>query len=693
MNAQKLSLVAIIAAAGFCSDTLYAAEITAPLAGNGRANGGLVYATEDYRLNLNDTTYENYSVSGNGGVVYSEDELYISGTGAFLSNSAGGNGGAIWGGDDIIFTGTGEGSLTFYGNSATGKGNDLYLADHDGEIVFRSGSYGFDGGLDASRGGDLVFYSAAKVTFFNNANNVIGGKTHFAKGSRVVFEEGTTNAFLGGIVVAAGHSQALGGNVRIGNEIRLGFDTQTGAYASLDLSSATSVSIDPKTRLVIAASSLANGVVGQGEIADATLIYARGTELVDTFSAGTVLLNTPFLKSETAFDGNNLVVRTTRKNTDDAVRELGGNAASAIALGDTALLESRTYDEARRYAGAVSGELVASAAHAAVARARVSASQTTRFLLNEIAGNDKPVRSGSATAFYAPRDRRVSQAATEEGVPGGEASAESLEDWGWEVALAYIGQSGDVAAHGGYNAYDYGYEAAWLAAKKAFDFGSIGVTFEFGEGNSEGASSKVRSDSWGLGAFFFLPLTDAGTYALIQGGASLGDNEFSRRPQGRNFKGNFDAWTCYVQGEAGTQFELLPRLKINPYVTLNYSAYEADSFSDGGNRYESLSFADTSVKPGLRLRSDFEIAGLKSWATLGAAWTYRFSDDAADLGVFANGTAANVRGNAGARDFAEASVDFGIALTDALNVSLGYAYANGGELESHDFYIRTGLKF
>ena len=205
MNAQKLSLVAIIAAAGFCSDALYAAEITAPPAGNGRANGGLVYATEDYRLNLNDTTYENYSVIGNGGVVYSEDDLYISGTGAFLSNSSGGNGGAIWGGDDIIFTGTGEGSLTFYGNSATGKGNDLYLADHDGEIVFRSGSYGFDGGLDASRGGNLVFLSAAKVTFFNNANNVIGGKIHFAKGARVVFEESTTNAFLGGIVVAAGH--------------------------------------------------------------------------------------------------------------------------------------------------------------------------------------------------------------------------------------------------------------------------------------------------------------------------------------------------------------------------------------------------------------------------------------------------------------------------------------------------------
>ncbi len=693
MNAQNLSLIAIIAAAGFCSDALYAAEITAPPAGNGRTNGGLVYAKEDYRLTLNGTNYENYAVSGNGGVVYSEDELYVSGSGAFLANSAGGNGGAIWGGDDIIFTDTGEGDLTFYGNSATGKGNDLYLADRDGEIVFRSGSYGFDGGLDASRGGDLVFHSAARVTFFNDANNVIGGKTHFAKGSRVVFEETTTNAFLGGIIVEAGHSQALGGNVRIGNEIRLGFDTRTGTYASLDLSNTTSVSFDPKTRLVIAATSVTSGAVGQGEIVDATLIYARGTELVETFSAGTVVLNTPFLKSETAFDGNNLIVRTTRKNTAEVARELGGNAASAITLGDTALLESRTYDEARRYAGAASGELVASAAHAAVARARVSASQTTRFLLNEIAGSDKPEPTQNTTAFYAARDRRLSEAATEEGVPGGASPAKSPEDWGWEIAVAYIAQSGDVAANGGYNAYDYDYAASWIAAKKAFDFGSAGASVEFGEGNTEGALSKVKSDSWGLGAFLFLPITDAGTYALIQGGASLGDNEFSRLLNGRRFKGNFDAWTCYVQGEAGTHFELFPRLKINPYVTLNYSAYEADSFSDGGNRYESLSFADTSVKPGLRLRSDFEIAGLKSWATLGAAWTYRFSDDAADLGVLANGTAANVRGNARARDFAEASVDFGIALTDALNVSLGYAYANGGELESHDFYVRAGVKF
>ena len=629
--------------------------------------------------------FENLS-GGNGGAFCAFDDLAVSGGITFRNNSATHQGGAIWAEDDLVFAHSGNGTMTFTGNTAAGKPNDVYLADYDGEIIFRSGTYSFDGGLNTERGGEVIFRANSKVSFSQNANNIIGGRTHFSRGSQVEFGAATTSQFLGGISLAAGHTQKLGGNVTIGNSISLA--SRAGETAKLDLSEATSVDIKPGTQIFV------SGLDPKSAKTPLTLI-SGGKHRLSGIRVGNVVGDTPFWLAKTQLSGTEIVVSATQKTDAQAASDIGGNAAAAMALGAKNELDTATYGEARRNAGAATGELAASFAHVSIARSRAFAGQVTRFMANEISGKTASQENPAVASSFS-KDRRVFQAANADGsLPGAAAGSrkESLRAQGWSLELAYLGQRGDVDENSGYNAYDYDYDGAWIGTKKTFSFGTLGAALEYGEGKANGSASEIDSDSVGAGIFIFSPLTNTGTYFLAQSGLSLGDNTLTRRSGNRDFQGNFDSRTWFIQGELGTDFEINSWFKINPYAAFAYTYYSADNFSDGENSYDKTDFSDKEIKPGLRLRSDFSLGEIKTCASLGIAWTHRLSDKDAELQVNRNTTSATIFGNAGSQDFAEANFDIGLSPTDALTISAGYAYKAGKNLEEQNFYVRLGWTF
>lgn len=704
LNSKKISLVLIAAASAlFCGNAdAFSASLALPTGSGGHfGNGGAFAVNDDFFLRGDGKTYENFAVSGNGGVIYAQDELGVSGAIIFKNNRAEGKGGAIWADDDVVFAGSGNGTTRFSGNTAAGAPNDIYLADNDDRVVFRRGNYELDGGLDLSRGGNVVFENGAGIEFIRNAKNTIGGKAYFREGSQVQFGTDTQNIFSGGIVVESGVNQRLGGNVTLGREIRLEFSARTQSFGSVDLTGVKNLTIKAGTKIVL------EGVIASKNLQNPTNLLVVNAADKGVFrnivNAGIVVGDTPFGKIETlildgALSGNAysaLAVQMRPKTDAEATASIGGNSDSALTLGYREALNTATYGAARNNAGAATGELVASAAHSTIARIRATANQTTRFLMNEITGSANGGPAGTQTASYMPRERRVLQAATDDALVSGSTGTqtENPEDFGWEISFAYFGQSGDVAEDDGYNGYDYDYGAAWLGAKNVLSLGTLGVALELGEGETQGAGSKIETEAWGVNAFFFFPITDAGTYALVQGGLNLGDNELTRRVSGANYTGSFDSSIWYLQCEAGTNFELLFQFSINPYVSLAYMYYESDGFSDRGNVYGSADFSEAEIKPGVRLYGNFNIVGMENRLTIGWAWICRSSDDAADLSVSRAGSFANVYGNSGDQSFAELSADWSIALTNSLNLSAGYAYTSGGAVEEHDFYTSVGWRF
>lgn len=629
--------------------------------------------------------FENLS-GGNGGAFCAFDDLAVSGGITFRNNSATHQGGAIWAEDDLVFAHSGNGIMTFTGNTAAGKPNDVYLADYDGEIIFHSGAYSFDGGINTERGGKVIFRANSKVSFSQNANNTIGGKTHFSRGSQIEFGTTTTSQFLGGISLEAGHTQKLGGNVTIGNAISLA--SRAGETAKLDLSGAANVTIKPDTRIFV------SGLDPKSVKTPQTLIVG-GSHRLSGIRVGDVVGDAPFWTAKTQLSGADIVVSAAQKTDAQAASDIGGNAAAAITLGAKSDLDTTTYGEARQNAGAATGELAASFAHVSIARSRAFSGQVARFMANEISGKTRSQENPSAASSFS-KNRSVFQAANTDGSLPGAASgsrAESLRAQGWSLELAYLGQQGDVDENSGYNAYDYDYDGAWLGTKKTFSFGSIGAALEYGEGKASGSASEIVSDSIGSGIFIFSSLKDAGPYFLAQGGLSLGDNTLTRRSGNRNFQGNFDSRTWFIQGELGTDFEINSWLKINPYAVFAYTYYSADNFFDEENTYDKTDFSDKEVKPGLRLLSEFALGEMKAHAVLGVAWTHRLSDDNADLQVRRNANVATIFGNAGNQDFAEANFDIGLSPTNSLTISAGYAYRAGEDLEEQNFYVRLGWAF
>lgn len=631
-------------------------------------------------------TVENKSVTRHGGAIYADGNLTISGNFTFNNNSAGGKGGAIYADDNVFFVGAGT-TISFSGNKAGGVANDIFLEDNDDIMIIRdAGTYTFGGGIDASRGSSLKIGTGATVTFGATSITTIGGTTSIDAGANVTFESGSVNTFNGGLhLIGNGSKLTLGGNTTIGGRIILSYDATTDKFSELDFSGADSVTLLAGTQLAISGNISAKDLMNK----EYTVITGGTNPLLATLS-GQAVADAVLYKTVTEIStSNNLVLKTVRKTTEEATAAVGGNASAAVALYDeNTILDVANYDQARENASAATGEIVASDAYARLRRTFVALERAEQFLANEIAGTAfrKPASGGTAVSRG-----ETSQAATEE-IPGGAQSA-PVSEKSWEFALAYSGMSGEVSSADGFDAYDYSSNTIWLGLKKGFRCGTAGVMLESGNTSTESDSSEIDAQEIGVSAFFFVPITDAGTYAFLQTRFAKSDNDFSRTFAGTRYLGEFSSWTYSVQGEIGTNFELTNWLRLNPYTSIAYAFTDSERFSDRANTYSGTDAFDVEIKPGLRLRADFSLADLPTFVSLGAAWAHLCIDDRLDVEVSRGNTTASVLGNRGERDFVEANIDAGADLTENISIGAGYSYADGSDAKEHRVYLRGSYRF
>ena len=631
-------------------------------------------------------TVENKSVTRHGGAIYADGNLTISGNFTFNNNRAGGKGGAIYADDNVFFVGAGT-VISFSGNTAGGVANDIFLEDNDDVMIIRdAGTYTFGGGIDASRGSSLKIGTGATVTFGATSITTIGGTTSIEAGATVNFASGSVNTFSGGLhLIGSGSKLALGGNTTIGGRILLSYDAATDKFSELDFSGADSVTLLAGTQLAVSGNISAKDLMNK----EYTVITGGTTPLLATLSGQSVADAVLYKTVTEVSSSNDIILKTLRKTTEEATSAVGGNAGAAVALYDeNTILDVASYDQARENASAATGEIVASDAYARLRRTFVALERAEQFLANEIAGtaSRKPASGGTAVSRG-----ETSQAATCE-IPGGAQSA-PVSEKSWEFALAYSGMSGEVSSADGFDAYDYSSNTIWIGLKKGFRCGTAGVMLESGNTSTESDSSEIDAQELGASAFFFVPITDGGTYAFLQTRFAKSDNEFSRAFAGTRYLGEFSSWTYSVQGEIGTNFVLTDWLRLNPYTSVAYAYTDSERFSDKGNTYSGTDAYDVEIKPGLRLRADFSLADLPTFVSLGAAWTYLCIDDRLDVEVSRGNTTASVLGNRGEQNFVEASLDAGADLTENISIGAGYSYADGSDAKEHRVYLRGSYRF
>ena len=648
-------------------------------------DGGWVIFPHDH-IETSGQTIQGKSVTRHGGAIYADGNLTVSGNFTFSNNSAGGKGGAIYADDNVFFVGTGT-VISFSGNTAGGVSNDIFLEDDDDVMVIRdAGTYTFGGGIDASRGSSLKIGTGATVTFGAGSVTTISGTTSIEGGAIVTFESGSVNTFAGGLhLIGSGSGIALGGTTTIGRRIVFSYDAATDKFSELDFSGADSVTLIAGTQLTVSGNISATALMNK----EYTIVTGATSELLATLS-GQYVADAPLYRTVTEVGTNNdLILKTVRKTTEEATAAVGGNASAAVDLyGENMILDVASYDEARENASAATGEIIASDAYARIRRTFVALERTEQFLANEIAGTTfrKPASGGTAVSRG-----ETSQAATGE-IPGGAQSA-PVSEKSWEFALAYSGMSGEVSSSGGFDSYDYSSNTIWLGLKKGFRCGTAGVMLESGSTSTESYSSEIDAQELGASAFFFIPITDGGTYAFLQTRFSKSDNEFFRSFAGTHYTGEFSSWTWSVQGEIGTNFELTDWLRLNPYTSVAYAFTDSERFSDAGNTYSGTDAYDVEVKPGLRLRADFSLADLPTFVSLGTAWAHLCIDERIDVEVSRGNTMAKVLGNRGEQNFIEAHLDAGADLTDNISIGAGYAYADGSDAKEHRVYLRGSYRF
>lgn len=687
--------------------------------------GGAIYAIGELFLTSNNAVFSANKAQGYGGAIYANGRASFSGKNTFENNTAE-FGGAILVRGDVVFSGDNS-EANFSGNTGDGSPNDIFVSDGNA-YFYGSGTYTFGGGIivetrqkvlviGRNEGGEID--GGTRVTFQSGAVNDIAGFLNIAGRGTVVRFENESNTISESLSVSAGakvsflsepdvslvsiegddsllaapfselewldvlndatYRQTSGRLVVTGTadftggELELVYDEGTG-MSSLDLrAAATSVrglDIDiVDTNGVELHDSAVAELVKDGT--EFVLIEGRGDELSDfspEYEDGFKIIFS---------EGNIVLVKG-----EHHVRSGSAGAASLLGYGSELSTEE---------AGAATGEIVAGAATAALRFARASAEQNLRFVQGGFPAGKKPASAASGGSAGTV----LEQAATADGVPGGAPAVEgeSLASYGWEVSAAYTGTRGDVSASGGLNGYDYDADGIWLGLKKDFGFGVGGISLEAGESKTSGFGSKSEAETMGAGAFFYVPVGEGGSYGFAQVGASFGDNDMKRNYDGQDFGGSYDSQTLFAQAEIGTRIDLTDWLSVNPYISALYADYEADGFSDGKNSYGHTTDDSFEVEPGVRLRSDFEVAGKSAYVSVGLAWVHAFDDDGGETRVAYDGNSATVRGNAGDDDFAKASLDAGLSLTDSWRVNAGYSYTAGGDLDESKFYLGAGYAF
>lgn len=677
-------------------------SISATFQNNSAVNGGAIEAgtvhlNGKFTFDGNTASLNSFERGGEGGAIDAWN-VTLSGTNIFKNNSAV-NGGAIWA-TNLTFEGN-DSFADFRGNSASGSGNDIYIAKDwkagaPGTLTFNdNGTYGLLNGVyvdgitemndsvkvtfgQSSRNtmngamtfndsssilfsalstsainGDLTINDSASVIFGYDSDTTISGKTTMNAQQVSMFANIATLKLNGGLTLGDGVKQKFANaDVTLGGTLGVTYDGDPNSFNSqADFSSVNTLTVTDGTKFAIydtngnelTAKNFAGKVLGSN-----SLVLGDGSDALKKIVPTDFSYESILYSVELVYDNSNILLKSEMKAVDPMRFE--GNTVSAVELyGEEALLDVSTDAEIWDRTNGATGETYGSAAHAQLSRLTYLNQRMASDLLADASSQFGGVMLGQ----------------NPDGTDGtsGTGCCDTAGRHVWGNSY-YFG--GNAQTHHRMNGYDYDSAGLNLGMTWASDTATLGFFYGYGQTDVDATASDVEVNEHTVGLFARWDSRFLGGYTLAIGEISFGQNDFTRRFDAV-YASDYDSFEGGLYLEKGWK-QQFAFASVNPFAALQYLGYHADGFSDAVLTADAFDFNSLRSILGARLERSF--SNLR--ATAGLAWQHEFLDSDASFGATTVAGSQIIFANGSGRDFAEVMAGVGWNLSENVTISGDY---------------------
>ena len=659
----------------------------------GAIEAGTVHINGTFTFDGNTTSLNDAGNGGEGGAIDAWD-VTISGKNTFSNNKAV-NGGAIWA-QNLTFEGT-DSIATFSGNTASGSGNDVYIAKNSGapgSLTFKDdGTYGLLSGVyvdgttemndsvkvtfgqfskntlngamtfndtasilfsafsKSALNGNLTINDSASVLFGYSSDTTISGMTTMNAQQVNTFANGATLKFNGGLTLGDGVEQGFSGaDVTLGGALGITYGGDPNALNSqANFSGANSLTVADGTRLVIydvdgntlTAKDFAGKVLGSSVLAIDNSDNELEKIVPDDFSYESLLYSVNMV-----YENECIALNSEKKKVDPV--PFAGNTASAVALfGEKTIYDVQTERQVREKVNAASNETVADAGQAIINKVNYF----NRALVGRMMGTAEMYSETPSDVF-----RGQSGSCNSPRIPS--------------VWISGYGLDSGAAQYGGYSPYSYRSGGTLLGMEWQNNVSRIGWWFGYGESKTDSYSTHLtgKEYSFGLNGRFE---NECGYTALIGG---FGFNSFDGSHLTSTGAGeglDFDSWNATIYAERGLSYHNVLGLNVNPYAAVQYISYRGDGFQTTEMSLEQTELDSLQTILGLRFAKAFNMNGYIGTMDAGIAWHHEFLDEAGFQATVGNNSAM-IYGNMAGRDFVEFTAGLGVDINARVNISGNY---------------------
>jgi outer membrane autotransporter protein len=249
------------------------------------------------------------------------------------------------------------------------------------------------------------------------------------------------------------------------------------------------------------------------------------------------------------------------------------------------------------------------------------------------------------------------------------------------------------------NASGADYKAGGIAAGVDFDLGdnlTAGAAIGYTRTDADVASGGIDVDSYQAALYGRLTL-DNGYYVSGLTGVGYHDMDASRNVSAgllnTSAKADYHAWTTTLAVEGGRSFSLNRATSLTPFLGLEYTHVNRESFTEKGSTATNLKVSEDNQDSlrsaiGARIAHDWTTGnGYRITPTAELAWIHEFMEDEAGIRAgFASAPAVtfSVDGPELDRDRARVALGFNLQFRETAYLNLGYRGEFASSDERHD---------
>ncbi|WP_370682569.1 autotransporter domain-containing protein [Comamonas sp. GB3 AK4-5] len=631
---------------------------------------------------------------GSGGSLSASTALNVGSGATFDISQSGGNqavgslagAGALALGSLTLDAG-GNNQSTTYAGSISGTGG--LTKSGTGALTLSGNSSGYTGSTQVE-GGSLLLANTGQL---GGTVTVASGAT--LVGSGTVGSLGTTTTVQSGAVIAAGDASTPYGTLHVAGDLKL---EQGATYqVKADPNAASSSLIQ-----VAGTATLAGSVLHVGSESNAstdfrvgqTYTILKASNILGAFD--TVTSNYAYLDASLGHSATDVTLKLQRNDT--AFAELANTSnQAAVANGIESLPSSHPlYQYVQGLPKGTPAEAFSSLSgdtHASVAGSLVSLGarapriSSQHLYSNLTAGmrSGAPIAqgSGSLPASAWPSSKALPAWAEVVGhwqAYNGDGNAARLKQ---NTAGLFVGMDQEVAGSG------------WRLG------GSLGYTHADGRVADRASTSKV--DSYSAAVYGGKSLgTGSGPRINVLGGLAYTwhDIQTSRNVAslGQTLKSDYSAHTAQLFAEVGYAIGQYDKFGFEPFVGVSLGKQRTGSFQEHGGfaALQGRSNTDdlTSTTLGLRMHSDFELAGKESRLRATVGWRHAFGDvNPQKTMAFEGGQNFTVAGAPLARNTALLGLEAEMALSRSAALVVGYRGEVGSGQRDHAANVKVRWAF